>query len=137
MRGREASLSAVRISRAHRDELIAHAREDAPNECCGYARLVGGGVDEVFRAENLRKSPYGYELDSKSLLAANDIDDEGHGVAIYHSHPVSPAEPSQTDINLALYPDWLYLIVSLESDPVVRGWWIADGRVREEDIVVE
>ena len=45
------------------------------------------------RAENQRNSPYGYELDHKSLLAANELDDEGHGVAIYHSHPRSPAEP--------------------------------------------
>lgn len=127
----------MRISRVHWDELIAHAREDDPNECCGYARMSDGRVEEVFRAENLRKSPYGYELDTDSLFAANRIDDEGDGVAIYHSHPRSAAEPSQTDINLALYPDWLYLIVSLEADPVVRAWWITDGRVREEDIVVE
>ena len=127
----------MRISRADWDELVAHAREDDPNECCGYARLTDGRVDAVYRAENLRHSPYGYELDSKSLLAANELDDEGHGVAIYHSHPRSAAEPSQTDINLALYPDWLYLIVSLESEPVVRAWRIADGRVEEEAVVVE
>ena len=127
----------MRISRADWDEMVAHAREDYPDECCGYARVSDGRIDAVFRAENLRHSPYGYELDSKSLLAANNLDDEGHGVAIYHSHPRSPAEPSQTDINLALYPDWLYLIVSLEPDPVVRAWRIADGRVEEEDIVVE
>ncbi len=125
------------ISQADWDELVAHAREDAPNECCGYARMTDGRIDEVFRAENLRHSPYGYELDSRSLLAVNDFDDEGYGVAVYHSHPRSPAEPSQTDINLALYPDWLYLIVSLESEPVVRAWRIKDGSVREEDIVVE
>jgi proteasome lid subunit RPN8/RPN11 len=125
------------ISKADWDELVAHAREDEPNECCGYARMTDGRIEEVFRAENLRNSPYGYELDSKSLLAANDLDDEGHGVAIYHSHPRSAAEPSQTDINLALYPDWLYLIVSLEAEPDVRAWRIADGRVEEEDVVVE
>ena len=66
------------------------------------------------RAENPRKSPYGYELDHRSLFAANELDDEGFEVGIYHSHPRSPAEPSQTDINLASYPHWRYLIVSLE-----------------------
>ena len=125
------------ISQADWDEMVEHARDDAPNECCGYARMEDGRVAEVFRSENLRASPYGYELDPKSLLAANDLDDEGHGVAIYHSHPRSPAEPSQTDINLAHYPHWRYLIVSLAGDPVVRAWRIADGRVEEEDIVVE
>ena len=124
------------ISRAHVDELLAHAREEAPNECCGYARMADGRVEEVFRAENLRRSPYGYEIDPKSLLAANDLDDEGHGVAIYHSHPRSAAEPSQTDINLAQYPHWHYVIVSLAGEPVVRAWRIQDGRVEEEDLSV-
>jgi [CysO sulfur-carrier protein]-S-L-cysteine hydrolase len=126
----------VRISRAHRDELIAHAREDAPNECCGYLSARDGVVEAVFRADNPRKSPYGYELDHKSLFAANELDDEGFDVGIYHSHPRSPAEPSQTDINLATYPDWLYLIVSLEGDPTVRAWWIRDSKVEEEELDV-
>jgi [CysO sulfur-carrier protein]-S-L-cysteine hydrolase len=128
----------MRISRAHRDELIAHAREDAPNECCGYMRLSDGRVDEVFRAENTYNAPTRFMLDDRSLFAANELDDEGYGVAIYHSHPRSPAEPSQTDINIAAYPHWLYLIVSLAGEePEVRAWRIADGRVDEEDIVVD
>ena len=133
-----ASLFLVRMSRSHRDELVAHAREEAPNECCGYLRASGGTVEEVARAENLRASPYGYELDSASLLAANDLDDEGFEVGIYHSHPRSAPEPSQTDINLAHYPHWIYLIVSLEGEePAVRGWRIQDGKVDEEELVVE
>ena len=136
------------ISQADWDAMIEHARDDAPNECVGYARLTDGRVDEVHRAKNLRASPYGYEidppsmlaaneLDTQSLFAANDFDDEGYGVVVYHSHPRSPAEPSQTDINLAFYPHWRYLIVSLAGEPHVRAWRIEDGSVSEEDIVVE
>ena len=84
--------------------MIAHAREDAPNECCGYLWGEDGAVEGVKRAENPRRSPYGYELDHRSLFAANELDDDGFEVGIYHSHPRSPAEPSQTDINLATYP---------------------------------
>jgi [CysO sulfur-carrier protein]-S-L-cysteine hydrolase len=124
----------VRITREHRDALITHAREEAPNECCGYVRGRDGLIEEVVRSENLRASPYGYELDSKSLLKVNELDDEGHEVGIYHSHPKSAAEPSQTDINLAHYPHWIYLIVSLADEPEVRAWRIADGRVTEEPI---
>jgi [CysO sulfur-carrier protein]-S-L-cysteine hydrolase len=126
----------MEISKAQFDDVIAHARSDAPNECCGYMRLNDGTVDEVFRSQNLRNSPYGYEIDPKSLLAANDLDDDGFGVAIYHSHPRSPAEPSQTDINLAHYPHWLYVIVSLAGEPELRAWRIADGRVEEEPVDV-
>ena len=126
----------MEISQAQLDDVIAHAQADAPNECCGYMKLSDGRVDEVFRAENLRNSPYGYEIDPKSLLAANDLDDDGFGVAIYHSHPRSPADPSQTDINLAHYPHWLYVIVSLAGEPDMRAWRIADGRVEEEPVDV-
>jgi proteasome lid subunit RPN8/RPN11 len=126
----------MQMSRAQWDELIAHARDEAPNECCGYLRLDDGRVAEVFRAENQRHSPYGYELGFEALVAANELDDEGQGVAIYHSHPRSPAEPSQTDINLAQYPDWPQLIVSLDGAPHVRAWRIADGSVDEEEIDV-
>jgi proteasome lid subunit RPN8/RPN11 len=126
----------MRMSKAHWDELVAHARDEAPNECCGYLRLEDGRVAEVFRAENERHSPYGYELGFNALQAANELDDSGHGVGIYHSHPRSPAEPSQTDINLAQYPDWLQLIVSLDGEPQVRAWRVVDGRVDEEEIDV-
>jgi len=126
----------VRISRADWDELVAHARDDAPNECCGYLWGTDGSVEGVSRADNPRRSPYGYELDHRSLFAANELDDEGYEVGIYHSHPRSPAEPSQTDINLAHYPGWSYWIVSLENEPEVRVWRIADGSVTEEALDV-
>ena len=125
------------ISRADWDELVAHARETAPNECCGYARARDGRVEQVFRADNKRNSPYGYELGFRALQAVNDLDDEGYEVIVYHSHPRSPAEPSQTDINLASYPHWRYVIVSLDGEPTVRSWRIADGRVEEEDVTVD
>lgn len=126
----------MQLTKAQWDELVAHAQADAPNECCGYMKLEDGSVAEIFRSQNPRNSPYGYELDPKSLLAANELDDDGFGVAIYHSHPRSAAEPSQTDINLAHYPHWIYVIVSLAGDPEVRAWRIDDGRVEEEPVDV-
>jgi [CysO sulfur-carrier protein]-S-L-cysteine hydrolase len=129
----------VVISEADRDALVEHAREASPNECCGYARTRDGRVEEVVRGENVIETSamYGYKLDSKSLFEAYKLQDEDYEVAMYHSHPRSPAEPSQTDINLAQDPNWLYLIVSPTHDPAVRAWRIADGRVEEEDVTVE
>jgi proteasome lid subunit RPN8/RPN11 len=126
----------VRISRPQFQELVAHAREEEPNECCGYLALRAGGVERVVRAENKRRSPYGYELDDRSLFAVNELEDDGFDVAVYHSHPRSAAEPSQTDINLAAYPDWLYVIVSLAGEPHLRAWRISDGHVHEEDVAI-
>ena len=65
------------------------------------------------------------------------LEEEGYEVVVYHSHPASPAEPSQTDINLAAYPDWRYVIVSATHEPTVRCWRIDDGRVEEEDVTVD
>jgi proteasome lid subunit RPN8/RPN11 len=132
----QTSLQPVRISRAHWDELVAHARDDAPNECCGYLRARDGVVDEVYRAENEQHSPYGFSFGFEALRAANELDDEGWEVATYHSHPRGPAKPSQQDINIVQYENWRHLIISLAGDPEVRVWWIRDGKVEEEDLDV-
>jgi [CysO sulfur-carrier protein]-S-L-cysteine hydrolase len=127
----------VRISQAHWDELVAHARDEAPNECCGYLWCSDHEIAGVKRAINARNSPYGYELDAESQFALWKLDEEGRQVGSYHSHPRSPAEPSQTDINLAAnWPDYLYLIVSLAEEATVRAWWLRDGKVEEEDLHV-
>jgi proteasome lid subunit RPN8/RPN11 len=127
----------MRISRAHWDELVAHARDEEPNECCGYFWGDDGDVREVRRAENARKSRYSYELDAQSQYELWKRGEEGYQVGSYHSHPRSPAEPSQTDINLAQsWPDYLYVIVSLENEPAVRAWWLKDGRVEEEQLEI-
>ena len=130
------------ISQADRDELLAHARESVPNECCGYARARKGRVEEAFRAENVLETSqrYGYKLDSASLFRTHQLEDDGFEVVVYHSHPESPAEPSQTDINLAtMWPDPVYLICSIADpdEPQLRGWEIRDGKVQEVELVVE
>jgi proteasome lid subunit RPN8/RPN11 len=127
----------VRISQGDYDELIAHAREEAPKECCGYARIKDGRIQQVFRAHNKFQATTRFEMDFQSALAANELEDEGFEVAAYHSHPRSPAEPSQQDRNVNQYPHWLQLIVSLMDEPVVRAWWIVEGDVREEPLDVE
>ena len=122
------------MTRSQYDELIEHAREDAPNECCGYLRMRDGRVEEVFRAGNEMDSPYGFRLDSKSLFAMYSLVDEGFRVAVYHSHPRSEPKPSQQDRNVLGDPEVIYLIVSLTEEPPVRAWWIKEGRVTEEPI---
>jgi len=130
-------LPLVEISRSQLEDLIAHAREEAPNECCGYMTMHDGKVEEVVRAQNERASPYGYQLDAQSQIRAWRLGEEdGYEIAVYHSHPRSAPEPSQTDINLAVFPEWLQVIVSLAEEPPVRAWRIADGRVEEEPLTV-
>lgn len=129
----------MRLPRALLDEIVAHAREDAPNECCGMVAAHGGEAVAVHRATNTAASPFRYELDPmEQYRIQTQIEDAGCELgAIYHSHTRSEPVPSQTDINLAFYPETLYLIVGLAADqPDVRAWRIADGRVTRAELEV-
>jgi len=132
----------MRIAQALIAEIVAHAREDAPNECCGLVSGKEGAATEVFRARNEMASPLAYNVHPQDLLRITDaIDERGEELAaIYHSHTKSPAEPSQTDINLAAnWPDPVYLICSIADPeaPVVRGWHLRDGVVTEVELTIE
>jgi proteasome lid subunit RPN8/RPN11 len=125
----------VRISREHIDEIVAHAREEAPNECCGIVASSDGAAVKVFRATNAEASPVRYSLDPREQYEiTKEIENEGWELgAIYHSHTRSPAYPSQTDVNLAFYPDALYVIVSLAGAgaPDLRAFRIAEEQIEE------
>ena len=130
----------MRISRQLLDDVIAHAREDAPNECCGMIATSDGEAVAVHRARNTAASPFRYEMDGmEQYRIQTEIEDAGLELgAIYHSHTRSAPEPSQTDINLAFYPDALYVIVGLKSPaPDVRAWRIVDGNVSAAALEVE
>jgi [CysO sulfur-carrier protein]-S-L-cysteine hydrolase len=125
----------MRISREHIDEIVAHAREDAPNECCGIVATSNGAAVKVFRATNAEASPVRYSLDPRQQYEITmEIEKQGWELgAIYHSHTRSPAYPSQTDVNLAFYPDALYLIVSLvgADAPDLRAFRITEEQIEE------
>jgi proteasome lid subunit RPN8/RPN11 len=129
----------VRIPRRIYDEMVEHAREEAPNECCGLIGGLNGEAVTLYRAVNAEGSPLRYNLDPQDQFRImSEMDEKGEELAaIYHSHTASPAFPSQTDINLATYPDALYLIVSLaEGEEPLRGFNIRDGEVTEADLEV-
>lgn len=133
---------AVRIARAMVDEIVAHALEEAPNECCGLVAGSNDAATRVFRARNQMASPLAYNVHPQDLFRiTQEIEDSGEELAaIYHSHTKSPPEPSQTDINLATnWPDPLYLICSIadREQPELRAWAIRDGSVEEVELVVE
>ncbi len=121
------------------DEIAEHARAEAPNECCGMVAARDGEAVAVHRATNTAASPFRYELDPmEQYRIQTDIEDAGCELgAIYHSHTRSRPEPSQTDINLAFYPEALYVIVGLKADePDVRAWRIVDGQVSQARLEV-
>jgi proteasome lid subunit RPN8/RPN11 len=121
------------------EDIVAHAREEAPNECCGMVAAQGGRAVHVYRATNAAGSPLRYEIDGMEQYRIQmEIEDRGWELgAIYHSHTRSQPYPSQTDINLATYPDSLYLIAGVAGgEPEVRAFRIVDGQVTEAPLEV-
>jgi [CysO sulfur-carrier protein]-S-L-cysteine hydrolase len=130
----------MRIDRDLIDEMVAHAREEAPNECCGMVASEDGRAVEIYRAVNAAASPLRYEIEPHDQYRIEmAIDSAGHDLgAIYHSHTRSAPIPSQTDINLAFHPDSLYVIVGLAGgEPDVRAYTIQNGQVAEAQLVVD
>jgi proteasome lid subunit RPN8/RPN11 len=121
------------------DEMVAHAREDAPNECCGIIAGADGVARKLYRAINAEASPYRYSVDTRDLLRIHK-DADSHDwefMVIYHSHTHTEAYPSPTDVRLAGWPDAYYVLVSLmdEERPAVRAFRILDGEISEEDLI--
>ncbi|MBV9415122.1 MAG: M67 family metallopeptidase [Solirubrobacterales bacterium] len=131
----------MRITRELYEEMVAHAREEAPNECCGMVGSSDGQAVAVYRAVNAEASPLRFRIDPEEQLELhNRIEDAGLELgAIYHSHTRTEPRPSQTDINFAkMWPGVLWIIVGLVADrPDVRTWRIDDGRVSDAELVVE
>jgi proteasome lid subunit RPN8/RPN11 len=128
------------LARHYADEIIAHAREEAPNECCGILAGKTGQVEKLYRGVNAEKSPVRYNIDPQQLLHIHqEIETRGWEIlGIYHSHTHTEAYPSATDIQLAFWPDSLYFIVSLEhpAEPFIRAFTIKEGQIQEEGLAI-
>jgi len=132
----------MRIAQGLIDEMVAHARDDLPNECCGMVGGSDGEAASVVRVENAAASPLRFEMDSQGQYdALKAIEDRGGELlAIYHSHTKSAAYPSQTDVNQAVnWPDAIYVIVSLEDPdaPDVKAYWLKDLKIADAEFLVE
>jgi [CysO sulfur-carrier protein]-S-L-cysteine hydrolase len=130
----------VKIASEMVDEIVAHAHDELPNECCGLIAAENGRAVKLFRTSNAEASPVRYGLDPREQYRVmTEIERRGWMLgAIYHSHTRSPAYPSQTDVNLAFYPEALYLIVSLQDfeRPDLRAYRIVDGQIDEVELAV-
>jgi [CysO sulfur-carrier protein]-S-L-cysteine hydrolase len=121
------------------DRMVEHARREAPNECVGVLGTRDGEPVLLLEADNARRSPLAYEIAPQELFRVHerlDADDLEVG-AIYHSHTRTEPVPSQTDINLARYPEALYIIVGLaDGEPDIRAFTIVEGEVTQRELEV-
>ncbi len=120
--------------------LIEHARQEYPLESCGILAGKNGKITKLYPMENTQKSSSCYLVaPEEQLRIFQEIEEEGLELsAIYHSHPHSPAFPSQRDLDSAFYPDSLILIISLMEDkvPQIRAFQIAEGKIEKKTVKV-
>jgi proteasome lid subunit RPN8/RPN11 len=130
----------VRIRRDVIEAVIAHARREAPNECCG---LLLGGRDEIvesYAARNVCGSATRFLIDPRDHFdAIRRARASGRVVrGAYHSHPRGPSRPSETDAAQMNDPSLLHMIVSLHADePRIRLFEWTGGNFVAVDLVPE
>ena len=126
----------IRIPKTIYDQMLAQAKAEAPMECCGLLAGRNGAVDRIYPMTNADHSPVRYLIEPKEQFAA--IKDmrakEIEMLAIYHSHPHTAAYPSATDVQLAYYPEAVYIIISLQdrARPVVNAYRIVEKKITQE-----
>jgi proteasome lid subunit RPN8/RPN11 len=123
------------------DGIIAQARNELPDEACGLLVGVGNRVVKRYPLVNIDHSPEHFSFDPcEQFTVLREARAQGLRIlASYHSHPSSPARPSEEDIRLAYDPNITYMILSLqdEGNPVLKAFLIKDGKAGEREIVVE
>jgi len=128
----------LELPQAMVDRVLAHARRDHPDECCGVIAGKDGVATRLFEMANAERSPTGFVFDSAEWLqvyrAVDDADEQF--LVVYHSHTMTEAYPSRTDIRWAgetEFAHWLLVSTRAEQDEV-RCFTIDDGLVTEEEL---
>ena len=124
--------------------ILNHCLGQLPNEACGLlAGKVAGNkktVEKIYLLSNIDQSPEHFSMDPQEQfgaikdMRAKDLILLGN----FHSHPGSPARPSEEDIRLAFEPDKSYLILSLaEENPILKSFMIINRQVTNEELIAE
>lgn len=127
----------IRIDKEVIKAIIDHAKEEMPFEACGYLAAKNGIITKHYALTNMDQTHDHFTMDAKEQFAAvkNMRANELKLAAVYHSHPETPARPSQEDIRLAYDPEISYVIISLAHEkPNVKSFKITQGNVIHEEI---
>lgn len=132
------------LNKYYYENMVAHSISELPNEACG---LVAGRVeddkrivDRIYLLSNIDRSPEHFSMDPKEqFVAVKDM--RRNGLVLlgnFHSHPTSPARPSEEDIRLAFDPNKSYLIVSLmeQGNPILKSFNIVNNEVSVEELII-
>ena len=120
-------------------QMVAQARAEAPIEACGILAGRHGAVEKLYEMTNADGATDHFMMaPGEQFAVVKDMRSAGLGMlAVYHSHPASPARPSEEDIRFGLMPGMTYIILSLlDAEPVVKGFLIDNGEVSETPVTV-
>ena len=140
----------LQLPRKIYEEMVAHARAELPNECCGLIAAQWSGIsgqesatdtqsprvlaEQCYPLVNELASPTEYLSEPRSMFrAVKDMRPRGlEIVAVYHSHPSSEPVPSRKDLERNYSPGVIHLIISLMGEQLfMRGWWLAEDGFQE------
>ena len=122
------------------EDIFEQAAQAAPVEACGYLAGGDGRVVRHYPMTNVDASPEHFTMDPKEQFDAHrSARDRGMRIiGVYHSHPATPARPSDEDIRLAYDASVVYVIASLmHGGRTIRGFNIGNGSATEEDLIIE
>lgn len=129
------------IDKGKLEQIIEHCQKEYPGEACGILAGKNNTVEKIYKMKNISETPDKfYFMDPEEQLKVfkniRNLDMEMQ--AIYHSHVNSAPYPSKSDMEMAFYPECLYLIISLKDmdNPCVRCFKIAGGRIEEDKIII-
>ncbi len=129
----------MKILKAIKDQIILHAKTDLPNECCGYLAGTKSLITKAYPITNIDKTHDHFSFDPEEQFAAiKDIrNNDLVPIAVYHSHPETPARPSKEDIKLAYDPEISHVIISLAKEhTVIKSFKICNNVVEKEEIEI-
>ena len=124
----------IQISESIQQQLINHAKQELPNECCGYITGIDNICLTVYEMMNVDASPVHFSFDPKEQFSViKDARKNGQKpLVVYHSHPESEARLSNEDLRLLTDPDMVYVIISLDQDvPDIKAYQIVDGNIKD------
>ena len=120
----------MKIRQAIFDQIVAHALDERPNECCGLLIGTADTIEDAVQARNIKRSATRFQVEPADHFAAiRRARSAGREViGAYHSHPNGPSGPSETDRARLTDPSMFHVIVSLaHGTRTVRAFRIADG----------
>jgi proteasome lid subunit RPN8/RPN11 len=128
------------ISPGQKNEVIKHAKDSLPHEACGILAGKDGKVEKLYQMTNISDSPETYYFmdPREQFKVMKEIRNLGwEMLAIYHSHTGSEPYPSARDVELALYPEAVYIVISLRNMnlPEIKAFKILDGKITEVELV--